>query len=190
MRALKILIDMDDVLNNLLECWVAELNRRYGLDVVVDNVVEWDMTKAFPTLTPEQVFEPLFLGSFWEKQTPTEGSLETIQQMKADGHDVKIVTATHYLTVAYKIVWLLKFYPCLEYGDIIISQDKSLIAGDVIIDDAAHNLLGNHPIKILIDKPHNQNFDGECIRVKNLKEAYSVIMQYANSINKETNILE
>ncbi len=51
-----ILVDADGVLENLSEAWVEYLNDRYGTSVKYDEVRDWDMTKAFPSLSREQVY--------------------------------------------------------------------------------------------------------------------------------------
>ena len=52
MKQLTILVDFDQTLNNLNEAWVAYLNERHGTTVKTDDIKCWDITKAFPTLTP------------------------------------------------------------------------------------------------------------------------------------------
>lgn len=50
MKKLTILVDMDDTIENLCETWVAFLNETHGTTVHTDDIHDWDMTKAFPTI--------------------------------------------------------------------------------------------------------------------------------------------
>ena len=59
-------VDMDDTIEHLLKAWVAWLNTKYYLTVEYENIREWDMTLNFPTLTEEQIYQPLELKEFWE----------------------------------------------------------------------------------------------------------------------------
>ena len=53
---MKILVDMDDVLEQLVAGWTAYMNDRYGTHVTPAEVHDWNMSKAFPELTHEQVY--------------------------------------------------------------------------------------------------------------------------------------
>lgn len=56
MTRLRILFDADDVAETLLEGWVRTLNERYGTTTLVEDVTDWDISKAFPTLTKQQIY--------------------------------------------------------------------------------------------------------------------------------------
>ena len=56
MRHLTILVDMDDTIENLAEAWVAYLNARHQTSTNLSDITDWDISKAFPTLTKEQVY--------------------------------------------------------------------------------------------------------------------------------------
>lgn len=66
MRHLTILVDMDDTIENLAEAWVAYLNARHQTSTNLSDITDWDISKAFPTLTKEQVYAPLFEDAFLE----------------------------------------------------------------------------------------------------------------------------
>lgn len=59
MRHLTILVDMDDTIENLAEAWVDYLNARHQTSTSLSDITDWDISKAFPTLTKEQVYFPL-----------------------------------------------------------------------------------------------------------------------------------
>ena len=70
MKKLTILVDMDDTIENLCETWVAFLNETHGTTVHTDDIHDWDMTKAFPTIEKSQVYDPLFDENMWKRVTP------------------------------------------------------------------------------------------------------------------------
>ncbi len=59
-----ILIDIDDTLIELLPAWCKWLNNLYSLNVKPGEVTDWNIAKFFPTLTKEQIFEPLHTDHF------------------------------------------------------------------------------------------------------------------------------
>ena len=162
MRHLTILVDMDDTIENLAEAWVAYLNARHQTSTNLSDITDWDISKAFPTLTKEQVYAPLFEDAFWSWVKPMEGASEALQKLIADGHTVLIVTTSNYQTLAAKMEQVLfHYFPFLTWNDVIITAHKQLIKGDVLIDDGIHNLEGGDYFKILMTAPHNRCYDAD-----------------------------
>ena len=60
MRKLTILVDADDTIEYLAEAWIGMLNERHGTNVCVEDLTSWEVQKAFPELTKEEVYAPLF----------------------------------------------------------------------------------------------------------------------------------
>lgn len=184
MKKLTVLIDMDDTIENLCEVWVNYLNERYGTDVLLNDVREWDITKAFPTLSRGEIFEPLCEECLWKRITPLPGAVENIQKLIDDGHKVVIVTTSHPDTISMKLNNVLfKYFPYFTCDDVIITSQKQLVKGDILIDDAPHNLENGDYLKLLFDAPHNQSYDEtneDMIRVHNWNEAYDAVNCIAN----------
>ena len=174
-----ILVDMDDVIENLLDAWIKFLNDKYGLSVKGSDVKEWDMRLVYPTLTPDQLYEPLHLKSFWNSVEPKEKASEYIQKLILDGHEVYIVTATHYGTLKIKVECIInRYFPSLPYKNIIVAYKKQMIIGDVLIDDYPPNLIGGQYLGILFDAPYNRSFPNKehgITRVSSWEEIYEVI---------------
>ena len=186
MKQLTVLVDFDQTLNNLNEAWVAYLNERHGTSVNPDNVNSWDITKAFPTLTTFEIFKPLTEEALWERVVPLPKAYDTICKLKYDGHKIYIVTTSNPISVPLKLNKVLfKYFPFFTYNDVIITSHKQLIIGDVLVDDAPHNLEGDTTYaKILISAPHNRSFDEKSIgavRADDWDEIYELI----NNLAKE-----
>ena len=192
MKRLTILVDMDDTIEDLLGAWVSYLNKVHGTTIQKDDVFDWDISKSFPTLDKQQIFAPLYQDSFWLSVKPIEDAPRALQKLINDGHKIYIVTTSSYETIHTKMEKVLfKYFPFLSWDDVIITSNKQLINGDVLVDDGVHNLEGGAYLRILMDAPHNRSYDAEeneMIRVKNWDEAYTVIKQYAASVVKEVDI--
>lgn len=175
-----ILVDMDNVLENMGEAWVERINARYGTDVKYDNISDWDIAKFFPTLTREMVFSPLSESDFWENNVkPIDGAVETLKRLIGEGNDVYVVTASGFQTLYDKVtLCLFRWFPFLTVDNIVITQNKQIISGDVLIDDAPHNLIGGNYKGILFDAPHNRSFDEKSagfVRARSWNEIYLIL---------------
>ena len=109
-KRLTILIDMDDVLENLVECWVAALNRKHGTTVKPEDITNWLIGEFFPSLTKEELFAPLNDPAFWGNLSPMPFAQDVICRLIDDGHLVRVVTSSYYNTVPPKMTWLFKHY--------------------------------------------------------------------------------
>lgn len=192
MRQLTILVDMDDTIEHLLISWIDCLNKRYGTTVKYEDVTQWDLQIAFPTLTKEQIHAPLSEDSFWKTVRPMDGASEVLQWMKSQGHKVYIVTASAYRTIQPKMENVLfEYFPFLTWDDVIITTNKQLIRGDILFDDAPHNLVNGKYYKVLMDAPHNQDFDAEShgmVRMKSWSEAKQILEVFEISDRMDSEI--
>lgn len=174
-----ILIDADGVLENLTHAWVEYLNRRYGTSVCYEDITDWDMTKAFPTLSREQVYGAELDEELYSLLRPLNGAPEYVKKLIDDGNEVYVVTSTPYQVIKVKYEQVMaKYYPFLSWKNFIITSNKQLIRGDVLIDDGIHNLVGGEYAKILVSTPYNEAFDAEgsgMIRAHDWAEIYDAV---------------
>lgn len=159
MNHLRILFDADDVAETLVQGWVNILNEQYGTSVSLEDVTDWDISLAFPTLTKKQIYGVLQDERLWANLQPIPGAQEYLQRLHDEGHELYMVTATDYRTCRVKIERILELFPFLDAEHIIIAHHKQMVMGDVLIDDGPHNLVGGHYFRILFDQPHNRCFD-------------------------------
>lgn len=168
--------DMDDTIEYLVPAWIKWLNNKYGTKVIYDDIVDWDITKAFPTLQKEQVFAPLRLEAFWETVEPMKDAQYYIPKLIEEGFQFYIVTSAPPDTIIHKFNKCLKVhFPYLDWKHVIIAKNKQLIRCDVLIDDGEHNIVGPY-IGLLKDTPHNRDFEASNVyHVKDWKEIYTKI---------------
>lgn len=174
---------MDDTIEYLLYAWVDRLNERHDLSVQYSDIQEWDISVAFPTLTREQVFAPLFEDDFWETVKPMPDAAEVLKWAIDEGHEVYIVTASAYQTIKSKMENVLfKHFPFISWKNVFIAQNKQMIRGDILIDDAPHNLEGGNYVKLLMTASHNRSYDASAngmVRVSNWDEVRACIVAVA-----------
>ncbi|MBR1531299.1 MAG: hypothetical protein IJ643_04475, partial [Eubacterium sp.] len=101
-RKLKILVDCDNVLEDLLIPWVAALNEKYDRKIRVEDIKQWDLCNCYPGLSRTQVFSPLHTPELWASLEPLPSSQFYLKKLIEDGHRVVIVTSAHPDTIPYK----------------------------------------------------------------------------------------
>ena len=171
---MRILIDADGVLENLSQEWVLYLDEKYGRNVEYEDLKEWDMTAAFPGLTREQVYGAELEEALYDRMKPMPGAPECVKRLLDAGHEVYVVTNTPYAVIQYKMEKVIfRYFPFLSWKNIVITSNKQMIDGDILIDDGIHNLIGGTYRRLLFDAPYNRDFDEKThgiVRVKNWQE--------------------
>ena len=93
---MKIGIDFDGVMNNMLETWVEWLNKEHSTQVKAEDVTEWELAKKYPGLTRSELFKPLNTPEFWDEVTIKHEAPEVVEKLIAEGHEIYVITSTHY----------------------------------------------------------------------------------------------
>ena len=180
-KDITILVDIDDTIENLCEEWCNLLNRQYGTSVTYLDVTEWDISKFFPSLTREQVFEPIYNEELWQYVKPKPGAVEYIKKLMDDGFTVYLCTSTDYRNVKVKFEQVIhKYFPFISWKQVIITSKKQMINADFLVDDGIHNLEGGHYGKILMSAPHNKSYNAEengMLRVDDWEQIYAYITE-------------
>lgn len=157
---MRILVDMDDTIEQLLKAWVSWVNARHGRSVALYDITDWDVTKAYPGLTQEEVYGVMCDEAFWLTVEPMPGAVEGVKYLIDRGHEVYIVTSSKCDEIAGKMKnHLFRCFPYISWDQVVVTSRKQLLKADVLIDDGPHNLEGGDFIKILMDAPHNRKYD-------------------------------
>lgn len=174
---------MDGTIEDLLSVWLVELNKMAAVPKKREEIRDWDLNIAFPELTDERIVGILKDDEIWSKVKPIEDAPETLKYFMDQGHEVYIVTSTPYYSVKPKMENLLfKYFPFLDWDHVIIAKRKQLLKGDILIDDAPHNLTGGEYQSILFDATYNEDFPAEengMIRAKGWKNVKEIVDKMA-----------
>ena len=185
MEQLTVLVDLDDTIEDLLTAWIHALNEKFDRDVDPEHVRFWDVLEYYPGLSKSDIYSVFDWDNFWSNVRPKPGAVEYLKRLIDDGHKVYIVTATHYINLQVKMEEVLfKYFPYIKWDHVIITQDKAMIDGDVIIDDGVHNHLRKRRLNVLMDAPHNNYVDAAALglkRVGSFEEAYRAVSAVANN---------
>lgn len=162
-----IFIDQDDVLAKHNEKVVKEMNRIHGTHFTMADITEWDLI----SILGEECKDIMFKPEFFETLEPMEYAIENLRVLNESNlFDIYIASAAHPSACHFKYKWFKENMPFLEKKQLIFISHKFLLNGDLLFDDAPHNIVAFKSGEVVIfDKPYNRyltNFD----RVKNWNE--------------------
>lgn len=150
-----VLIDIDSTITNFGDVLLKYLNEQYSTHYVKRDITHWDWF----TDTFSDPWEPLGLEKFWNDVHVMPEAVSVIKTLCCNGAKIYLVTASSFTdTLGLKIRNVLKeFGGILTERNVVVAQNKSLILGDVMIDDNVENLKTCRcPQKILFTQPWNE----------------------------------
>ena len=123
-----------------------------------------------------QEVEAVYLSpGFFRELPPIEGAIDALSELLESGHNVRICTSPlnkyrHCLPEKYE--WIEQHLGSDFVSRIIVTKDKTLIHGDVLIDDNPKvSGLRMAPWKhIIFDQPYNRHVDGPRMTWKNWRD--------------------
>lgn len=181
---MRIFIDMDDICVDLLHEWLITLNQLSNVVPQTEaDIVDWDMKLAYPMLTPNQIYSPLYDAEMWKRVQPIEGAYKYLKKLIDEGNEVYVATASYPDSYFIKTNYcLLKHFDFLTPKNIICIHDKFLLKGDILFDDYEENLRKFKGIRVLRDRPHNRNCDEECFHFRvsednSWEEFYNIVQE-------------
>ena len=172
-----ILVDIDSTITNFSETLLYCLNDTYDTKYNYNDIASYnwfEKTFAKPWLPTEYKF-------FWDDVEVNPTSVSTIESWVKQGHQVYLVTASHFNPMlSYKIKRTLKpfNYELINEHNVVVAQDKSIIRGDLMIDDCVDNLVNFEGVRICYAQPWNKNWE-EAFRYNNWNDIDSVVQAYS-----------
>ena len=157
-----ILIDIDSTITNFSEVLLNYLNKNKIPDKNSITYHDYSEINSYDWFE-ETYCDPWNITrveSFWDKVEVNLQAVKYIEHWVKQHRKVYLCSASWIDSVLnYKIFTTLKPFDekLINKRNIIITQDKSIIKGDVLIDDAPHNILSFPACSITYAQPWNQN---------------------------------
>ena len=174
MRKYHILVDMDDVVVDLMGPWAQWINENGDPDHHVDKTLSWNIdehtsigTKCFDIFLQPNLFESL-------KAKPN--AIKYLSKLYFDGHKIQFCThppSNSPDAKAGKRKWLEKNIKWFKEKDLIFSDDKGSVPGEILFDDRVKWLVEFPGISICMEMPYNTSWEG--LKVKNWEAFYELI---------------
>ena len=179
-----VLLDLDDILNKFVPYLLETYNKMSGDNLTEEEVTDWEIPKFVLPEWKDRIFskEITWRDGFFFDVPIQDGAVDFVNKLM-EWSDVYIVSACYFATVPDKANWIMKHFPLFDIRRFIPCYDKKMIKGDVLLDDAPHNLVSGDYLKVMMNKPHNRHIETNTNpfsknyvhRVNDLVEAYDVI---------------
>jgi 5'(3')-deoxyribonucleotidase len=162
---MRILIDMDGILADILTPWISEYNERFvenpAARLSSKDIIHFDIHKC--TKSPAEdlrIYDIIEQQGFFSKLKPITGAVEAIDKLALKHELVILSTANTPWCYGEKVQWLKWHFPMFNKKNTILTGAKHMVVGDVLIDDSpqnAINYLNHHPkAKVVgIEYPYN-----------------------------------
>lgn len=163
----RLLVDMDGVMADVYAQFMAWEFRATGIQYKREDVIGVDEVQAFPN-GKKHVYQK----DFFESMPVMENAVEIMRQL-THAYELFIVTAAMEFpnSLPEKYRWLDTHFPFIHWKRRVFCGDKSVIQGDILIDDHFKNLDTFSGKTYLFTQPHNANStDHEHERVANWLE--------------------
>jgi len=172
---LKIALDVDGVLADVIESWLIYNNKIRPI-ISKDDITNWDFWKKFKINRYDFYEELTSCWKNWNSIHPTEDNLSIVTQNLSNFGQVDIVTARELSTDSFVKNWLkLHDITYQNYVSVIDGPMKADLDYDVFIDDSPLNaikFLKRKKTVFLYSQPWNQHISDQNVqRISTLSEA-------------------
>ncbi len=150
-----ILIDVDGTIADIHTVWLDMYNKEYGDNMTVDQITKWEMHELVKPECGKGIYKFLSHPDFYKRTHPIDGAIWGVGELRRRGHKIVFVTSGVF---PEKERWV-EFLGFGGKRDIVFTEQKELVVGDIMIDDYQPNIkawyeIGKHAI--LFDRPWNQ----------------------------------
>lgn len=176
---MRILVDMDGVLCDLMGKWLQAYNEEFDDNLSADKLTEWGPHRF--AKGGKRIYKYLSVPGFFRDLTPLPGAIENMRRLVKADFDIVIVTAAR-RGHKEKRDWVIEHLPFFDPDNMIFAHRKELIRGDIMLDDAPHNLerfskYGGEPVAMAY--PYNAHVPYK--RVKSWDEFTEYVLERAKA---------
>lgn len=173
------LVDCDGPLADLPSIWYERHNRTCTVcskPLTIDMVHDWYLHQFVEC--GKDVYKYLDDPTIWRDVRPHRNAQRILRRMTSYVRPVVVTTVTSGLQARlYRIQWIRKHFPYINPLDIVITDKKSCVNGDILLDDAPHNLADHTAHRLVLDYPWNRNFS-DALRVFNWEDVEACVREY------------
>jgi 5'-nucleotidase len=156
-----LLIDMDSVICDLMTEWHNRYNKDYDDTLTVDQLKCWDSAKYVKPECGEKIYDYLHEPGLFLHLKYLPNSIDVLSRL-SQNFEIILVTSSVSTAFSEKEQWVEEYLPFIGTENIIFTHRKDKICGDLLFDDAPHNLINfksTGRIAVAMDYPYNRSVD-------------------------------
>ncbi|MCX7572148.1 5'(3')-deoxyribonucleotidase [Tumebacillus sp. DT12] len=156
-----LLIDMDSVICDLMTEWHRRYNEDYGDDLSVERITCWQTERYVKPECGEKVYDYLDQPGLFRHLKALPDAIEVLERLSRR-YDILLVTSSRTHAYTEKEQWVEEHLPFIGRHNLIFAHRKDMICGDLLFDDAPHNLeafRATGRIAVAMDYPYNREVD-------------------------------
>jgi len=161
-----ILVDMDNTLAEFDAGFLKTWRELYPNEIFVplEDRKTFHPHKDYPEHLHQKIHDICHSKEFILNLEPAPGGIDAVHAMLAEGHDVRFCTSylfEYEFCVVEKYAWIEKHFGLDFIERIIITRDKTLVTGDILIDDKPEisGLIKPSWEHIIYDRPFNRQIE-------------------------------
>ncbi len=169
----RLIIDMDGVLADVYKQFIALEEKESGIKIPVETLKGKEEYQAF-----KNGRKHVNSKGFFRNAPLMEGCVEALEKLNK-AYDMFIVSAAMEFPASLpeKYDWLKEHFPFIGWQQIVFCGSKTVIQGDIMIDDHYKNLDSFKGQTILFTQPHNDGHsDKEHTRVRTWNDIKKLLL--------------
>lgn len=189
---MRIIVDLDETIMDVHSHFEEMINScgysdesEYELEFCKSSITDYDYYECLPVHLAEFIMSLWSAGNLYQRDgvSPFKDSIDVLENLRERGHEIVIATVPMEGHVKSKLKWLNN-HSSIYDSYVMVDGNKDVLDGDILIDDCPH-YISDKFTNILIDKPYNEDCDGNYIRVFNWAQIHARILLEAHSENRE-----
>jgi 5'-nucleotidase len=180
---MRILVDQDGVLSGFDQAVHTALSKRFPPEKVIalENRRSFYYAGDYPEDMHDIINQILNTEGFHRSLPVIPGAIQAVKEMIAEGHEVTICTSPLISApncAAEKFGWITEHLGHEWLNRTIITRDKTLVRGDILIDDKPEITGEMKPLwqHVIFDAPYNRQVPNP-LRIHDWTEWRNVIAQ-------------
>jgi 5'-nucleotidase len=171
----RLIIDMDDILADTSARILEIFNAANGLNLDKAYFEDKNFYELVHSGNYTSYRDALYQPGFFLDLPVFEDAVVSVQALQ-EKYEIFIVSAATEFpnSLGEKMLWLEKHFPFIGWQNIVFCGDKSIVHGDIMIDDHARNFAHFSGRKMLFHSLHNTQVEG-FERVRTWKDIYELL---------------
>ncbi len=169
-------LDMDDVMADTAMAFLKVYNAHFKTSYTKESIKQGTVWEDEIVKNYREIRGVIFKPGFFRAIPVMLGAPEVVEALN-DKYDVFVASAAMEFPISLKEKhdWLNEYFPFIHWKNMIMCGDKSILKGDILIDDHLKNLSVFDGRAVLFDGIHNQHVEGY-ERVNNWAEVGKLLL--------------